>query len=106
MLMAHLSRNAAFVARTAGTVVVADAIFTAIAVVAQPTTGYLLSRELDLPLSEPWISLSLALYVVAGLFWLPVVWMQARMRDLARVAAKTGTDLPPAYHRLFRFWFV
>lgn len=106
MLMAHLSRDAAFVARTAGTVVVADALFTATAIVAQPATGYLLTRELDLPLSEPWIALSLALYVFAGLFWLPVVWMQARMRDLARAAVRDGTELPPAYHRLFRLWFV
>ena len=106
MLMAHLSRDAAFVARTAGIVVLADALFTAIAAVAQPTTGYLLARELDLPLREPWIALSLALYVVAGLFWLPVVWMQARMRDLARAAAQAGTELPSAYHRLFRLWFV
>jgi uncharacterized membrane protein len=106
MLMAHLSRDAAFVARTAGIVVLADALFTAIAAVAQPTTGYLLARELDLPLREPWIALSLALYVLAGLFWLPVVWMQARMRDLARAAAQAGSELPPAYHRLFRLWFV
>ena len=106
MLMAHLSRDAAYVARTAGTVVVADALFTATAVIVQPVTGYLLSREIGLPLSEAWLALSLALYVVAGLFWLPVVWMQARMRDLARDAAVTGAALPPAYHRLFRLWFA
>ena len=106
MLMAHLSRDPAYVARTASTVVVADALFTATAVAAQPVTGYLLSRELGLPLTEPWLALSLGLYVVAGLFWLPVVWMQARMRDLAREAAVAGTALPPAYHRLFRLWFA
>ena len=106
MLMAHLSRDAAFVARTAGTVVVADVLFTATAVIAQPATGYLLARELDLPLTEPWLALSLALYIVAGLFWLPVVWMQARMRDLAREAAAANAALPLPYHRLFRLWFA
>lgn len=106
MLMAHLSRDAAYVARTAGTVVVADTLFTATAILAQPTTGYLLTREVGLSLTEPWVALSLALYVVAGLFWLPVVWMQARMRDLAREAAATGGVLPRAYHRLFRLWFA
>ena len=30
---------------------------------------------------------SLGLYAVAGLFWIPVVFMQIEMRDLARVAA-------------------
>jgi uncharacterized membrane protein len=44
MLMAHLSRDAAFVARTAGIVVLADMIFTATAIIAQPLTGYLLIR--------------------------------------------------------------
>lgn len=106
MLMAHLSRDAAFVARTAGTVVLADALFTATAIVAQPVTGYLLTRELALPLREPWVAISLALYIAAGLFWLPVVWMQARMRDLARDAAANSVGLPAAYHRLFRLWFV
>ncbi|MGE3832920.1 MAG: DUF2269 family protein, partial [Parvibaculaceae bacterium] len=68
--------------------------------------GYLLAVELGFPLSEPWIAASLILYVIAGVFWLPVIWMQARMRDLALAAASDGTDLPPAYHRLFRLWFA
>jgi len=106
MLMAHLSRDAAFVARTAGVVVLADLIFTATAVVAQPVTGYLLIRETGIPVSECWVVVSLALYVVAGAFWLPVVWMQVRMRDLATQAASTGKPLPTRYHRLFRLWFA
>ena len=106
MLMAHLSRDAMFVARTAGVVVLADMLFTATAVVAQPLTGYLLTRELGVSLTEPWLATSLVLYAAAGLFWLPVVWMQARMRDLARDAAAAGAALPFAYHRLFRLWFA
>lgn len=106
MLMAHLSGDAAFIGRTARVVVIADMLFTATAVIAQPVTGWLLMRETGLIFSESWLALSLALYVVAGLFWLPVVWMQARMRDLARAAASTGSALPPAYHRLFRLWFL
>lgn len=106
MLMAHLSRNAAFVARTAGVVVQADMLFTATAVAIQPVTGYLLMRELGIPFSEGWLALSLGLYALAGVFWLPVVWIQARMRDLAREAVSTGTELPESYHRLFRIWFI
>ena len=45
MLMAHLSRDANFVARTAAVVVLADTLFTATAVLAQPVTGYLLIRQ-------------------------------------------------------------
>lgn len=106
MLMAHRSRDPLVIAHVAGTVVLADALFTATAVVAQPVTGWLLARELGWPLGEGWIALSLVLYVVTGLFWLPVVWIQARLRDLAREAALTRRDLPPAYDRLFRIWFA
>jgi uncharacterized membrane protein len=106
MLMAHLSRDAAHIARTATTVVLADFIFTATAVVAQPVTGYLLARILEMPLSEGWLALSLILYVVAGAFWVPVIWMQMRMRDLSRVSAASGAPLPAEYHRLFRLWFL
>jgi uncharacterized membrane protein len=106
MLMAHLSRDAAFIARTAGVVVIADALFTATAVVAQPVTGYLLLQESGVPVDEPWVLASLALYGIAGLFWLPVVLIQARMRDLARMAVADGTALPVSYHRLFRIWFA
>ena len=86
--------------------VLADFLFTATAVVAQPVTGVLLAREAGFPLLEGWMLVSLVLYGVAGAFWLPVVWMQRRMRDLARAAETSGAALPAEYHRLFRLWFV
>jgi uncharacterized membrane protein len=106
MLMAHRTNDPAFVARTAGVVVVADMLFTATAVLAQPVTGALLALELGIPFSEDWLLASLVLYLVAGAFWLPVVWIQMRMRDLAITAAQVGERLPDGYHRLFRIWFV
>jgi uncharacterized membrane protein len=106
MLMADRSRDAAFVARTAGVVVLADAIFTATAIVAQPVTGWLLLGATGQGIGESWVVASIGLYLVAGASWLPVVWMQIRMRDLARAAAAAGEALPAAYHRLFRWWFA
>jgi uncharacterized membrane protein len=50
--------------------------------------------------------LSIALYVVTGIFWVPVVWMQMRMRDLANAAAAESQPLPQLYHRLFWTWFA
>ncbi|MNT60401.1 hypothetical protein D3C72_1979790 [compost metagenome] len=47
-----------------------------------------------------------ALYVLIGACWLPVVWFQWRMVKLAEGAEAAGTPLPPAYHRLFRAWFI
>ena len=86
--------------------VIADFLFTASAVVVQPITGYLLARAIGWPLSEPWLLWSIGLYVLIGLFWLPVVWIQMRLRDLAREAAATGAPLASAYHRLYRIWFA
>jgi uncharacterized membrane protein len=106
VVMAHRTGDALFVARTAAVVVVADFLFTATAIVVQPITGYFLLRELGLSLGEGWVVASLVLYVVAGAFWIPVVWMQMRMRDLAAAAAATGAPLPAAYQKLFRIWFA
>ncbi|MDX2202823.1 MAG: DUF2269 domain-containing protein [Hyphomicrobiaceae bacterium] len=106
MLLAHLTGSAATVAAVARIVVIADFVFTASAVLVQPVTGYLLARELGLPLSEGWIALSIGLYLVTGAFWLPVVWMQMRLRDLAAAAAAAGERLPAAYHRVFWCWFA
>jgi uncharacterized membrane protein len=106
MLMAHRTGDPKVVAATARVVVIADFLFTATAVVAQPITGLLLARTVGYPLTEGWIVLSIILYLVTGAFWLPVVWMQARMRSLAAEAAAAGQPLPPAYHRLFRWWFA
>jgi uncharacterized membrane protein len=106
MLMAHLTGSAAVVAAVARIVVTADFVFTASAVIAQPVTGVLLAREAGYALSEGWIVLSIALYLLTGAFWLPVVWMQMEMRRIAEGAAETGTPLPARYHRLFRTWFA
>jgi uncharacterized membrane protein len=106
MLLAHRTGNVATIAAVARMVVVADFIFTATAVVAQPVTGIALAWHLGYSLAESWIVLSMILYVVTGLFWLPVVWMQMEMRNLAAEAVAAGTPAPPAYHRLFWLWFA
>jgi uncharacterized membrane protein len=106
MLVAHLGRKPAVIAGVARIVVIADFVFTATAVVAQPITGVLLARTVGYPLTEGWIVWSIILYVVTGAFWLPVVWMQMRMRDLAIQAVESRTPLPAAYHKLFWLWFA
>lgn len=106
MLMAHLDGRPAVVAGVARIVVKADFLFTASAVVVQPITGILLILNVGYSPHETWIVTSIALYLVTGAFWLPVVWMQMRIRDLAVAAVRTGTPLPPAYHRLFGWWFA
>jgi uncharacterized membrane protein len=106
MLMAHRTGRAATIAAVARIVVIADFVFTATAVVLQPITGLALVWNVGYSLSEGWIVLSIILYLVTGAFWLPVVWMQVRMRVLAEQAAAGGQPLPPAYHKLFWTWFA
>jgi uncharacterized membrane protein len=105
MLMAHRSGDADFIARTAAIVVLADMLFTLTAVILQPISGGLLMMLSSTSFAEGWLAASLALYVVAGLFWMPVVFMQIEMRDLAGTAAVADQPLPPRYHALFRRWF-
>lgn len=106
MWMAHRTRDAATIAHTASIVVIADTVFTATAAILQPVSGAFLALAIGYSLWESWIVTSLALYVLVGACWLPVVWIQAKMRDLAQAAVRAGTDLPARYHRLFRIWFV
>ncbi|WP_341223545.1 DUF2269 domain-containing protein [Loktanella salsilacus] len=106
MVASNRTKNPALIAHVSGIVVLADTVFTATAAVFQPITGLMLAREVGWPLFDGWVALSLALYVFVGLFWLPVVWMQIRMRDMARAAQDAGQDLPDAYQRLYRWWFA
>jgi uncharacterized membrane protein len=106
MLLAHRDGRPQVVAGVARIVVIADFLFTATAVVAQPVTGVWLALHVGYPLTEGWILLSVLFYLLTGAFWLPVVWMQMRMRDLAVEAATNGAALPDDYKRLFRLWFV
>jgi uncharacterized membrane protein len=106
MWRAHLTADPRQIAVTAGHVVAADWFFTAPAVVAQPLTGALLIVEIGYDWTEGWILGAAGLYLLAGVCWLPVVWLQIRMRDLARDAAARGSPLPDAYRRIAHFWFA
>ncbi|HET9716008.1 MAG TPA: DUF2269 domain-containing protein [Pseudolabrys sp.] len=105
MLMANRTREPEVIAGVAKIVVIADFLFTATAVVLQPITGLALAHVSGYSLLEPWILWSIVLYLFTGAFWLPVVWMQIRMRNLANEAVIKSTPLPLEYYRLFSLWF-
>lgn len=106
MLMAHRSGDPAFIARTAEVAVIADFLFTLSAVLLQPVTGALLMWLSSTSITEGWLMTALTLYVIAGLFWVPVIFMQIEMRNLARTAVVKGAPLPPRYFTLFRRWVL
>jgi uncharacterized membrane protein len=105
MLAAHLGGKPTVIAGVARIVVIADFIFTATAVVVQPVTGSLLALQVGYSFWDGWIVWSMVLYVITGALWLPVVWMQMRLRDLASAAAAEGSPLPDEYHQIFWLWF-
>jgi uncharacterized membrane protein len=105
MWMAHRTRDPAAIAATARVVVIADTVFTATAVVLQPVTGAVMAWMVGYSFYHWWITATVVLYVLVGLCWLPVVWIQIQLRNLAATAARNGTALPDRYHRLFRVWF-
>jgi uncharacterized membrane protein len=106
MLMAHRTGDPRTIAATARVVVVADALFTATAAVLQPISGVALAWTIGYSLLDSWLVVSIALYVMVGCCWLPVVWIQLRLRNLAERASSQGADLPARYAHLFRVWFL
>ncbi len=103
--MADRSGNVGHIAIMNRHVVLADWLFTTPAIIFQPASGLWMVYLAGLSLATPWIAWSLVLYVLAGACWLPVVWLQMRMRQLATQAASDNTALPALYWRYARIWF-
>lgn len=106
MFMANRRKDIAGIYFATRHVVIADWIFTTPSVIIQLITGVALAHLLGLPLSEGWVFWALVLYAFAGACWVPVVWMQIRMRDMAKHALKTHTPLPQRYWRFDRWWIL
>ncbi len=106
MLMAHRTRDPKVIAGVAGIVVVADFLFTATAGVVQPLTGAILMSMQEVSPAAPWIVAALSLFVFVGACWVPVVFIQMRMKRLAEQAVAEGTGLPEEYDRLYSRWFA
>ena len=104
LLFTSLGRNAVAAASVARLVVIADWIFTASTLVIQPVTGLYLAHRMGLPWGTRWIAGSIVLYLVAGACWLPVVWIQVRMRRMAQTSAAAGQPLPASYFTLLKAW--
>ena len=104
MFFANRSGSVAAQAVVARLVVRADWWFTTPTIVLQPATGLAMAHLAGLPLSTPWLMLSLGLFVLAGACWLPVVWLQLRLAAMAQAAARDGTPLPECFARYARYW--
>ncbi|AON57038.1 DUF2269 domain-containing protein [Herbaspirillum seropedicae] len=106
MFVTNRSRNVQAIAVVTRWVVRADWWFTTPAVIIQPISGLWMMHLAGYPVTAPWLAWSLALYALAGSCWLPVVWLQLRMRDMAQTAAAGASDLPERFWRFERIWIV
>jgi len=105
-LMALRSADPAGAYLAARTTVVADMLFTLTAGIVQPLSGFWLIRLAGYDPFAPWLVWTYALYLLALSCWLPVVWLQLRLRDM--LAAKVrGQPIDEARFRcLYRCWFA
>ncbi|MCP4472367.1 MAG: DUF2269 domain-containing protein [Gammaproteobacteria bacterium] len=99
MFRAHMSRNAEAMRITTQSVVLADWIFTTPAVVIQFLTGFWLTSRLGIPYGSVWFVSILALFILVGLCWIPVVFIQLRIREIIR----NGGTLDD-YSTLMKMW--
>jgi uncharacterized membrane protein len=106
MVMAMRGADPKVVSVVARNVVIADWVFTTPAGILQPITGITLVYLAGYSLTEPWLLLVYALYILAFLAWAPVVWLQHRIRDLAADSATNGQPLSPKCLRYYRLWFT
>lgn len=103
LIRARRSGNVEALRVTTATVVLADWCFTTPAVIVQPLTGLLLMDRLGIGLTSPWFLVVMALVIMVGALWLPVVWLQLRLRDLLR-DLPPGAALPARASRLLVLW--
>lgn len=106
MFFASRTRDPRVVASVLGMGVMADWLFTATTLVFQPLSGWYLAHRIGLPLTTGWVLWSILLFLLAGACWLPVVWLQIQMRDMARRAVSASQPLPAAYFRHLMAWVV
>lgn len=100
----HRSRNPQAIAEVVRLVVRADYWFTAPAIFIQPLTGFAMVSLAGYSLAQPWLLWALVLYGLAGVCWLPVVWLQIRMAGIAKACAADNTPLPIRYWQYARYW--
>ncbi len=86
--------------------VTADLLFTATAVVVQPLTGAELIRQGGFDPLEQWLVMSYVLYALGGVCWIPVVFLQIRIRDALQRKAGGGPFDAVAVRRMRAWWFA
>jgi uncharacterized membrane protein len=103
MFMASRSNNINAIAVTARHVVLADWWFTAPAVIVQFVSGVLLMDVLGYSYTSKWFFTVMTLFLFIGTCWIPVVFMQYKLKGLADLSMISGV-LDPKFRMMMRYW--
>ncbi len=106
MFMANRRNEIAGIYFATRHVVIADWLFTTPAVIVQLFSGLRLLHLTGYSSTDGWVAWGLILYFFAGACWVPVVWMQIQMRDMAKDSLQTGEALPERYWKMDRWWII
>ena len=108
MWMANRNGNRPAIAVVTGHVMGVDFYHTTPAVIVQPLSGFILMLMAGYPLdftSPNWLGLSVLLYCVAGVCWLPVLWRQWKMLRIA-ASSPWESPLPTQYWKYEKLWVL
>lgn len=101
---ANRTKNPVVISAVGKMVVWFDAWITTTAGVVQVITGYVLTNLVGLSLGDSWVLYSASLFILVGLLWLPVLWLQKQLRDMAQLSVVARTPLPANHARYYRWW--
>lgn len=105
-LLAYRTRDPKVIASVGRSVVLADFLFTTPSVIIQPLSGLALAWLGGIPLDTRWLMMAIGLYGLTGACWLPVVWLQIRLRRMAERSVAEGSRLPLEFQAYSRMWFA
>lgn len=106
MVRSHFTDNLHEKFYAARNTVLADYLFTLPAVIIQPITGFMLIEMVGYGWHDLWLSLTYGIYLMAGLCWLLVVWIQIQLKTMVAASIDQNIPLPARYHKLFKLWFL
>jgi len=103
MFMANRSNNPQAIYITAKHVILGDWIFTTPAVITQIITGVLLMNMQGYSFSAPWFYWVIGLFSFIGVCWLPVLRIQYKLRELAKISVDSK-QVTPEFKSLMKTW--
>jgi uncharacterized membrane protein len=103
MFMANRSNNPQAIYITTKHVILGDWIFTTPAVITQTITGILLMNMQGYSFSAPWFYWVVGLFAFIGICWLPVLRIQYKLRELAKISVNSN-QVTPEFKSLMKTW--